>query len=122
MLNSLDKAQKDKLTEGLKTVYLKKDDFVLQEGDEGNEFYIIEDGSVECLKLQSVGDRKGFVNVRTLGSGDHFGELALLNKEKRSLSIRVSSESGCKLLKLDKDCFIRILGSIEKHLKKDYAN
>jgi hypothetical protein len=48
--------QKMKLTEGLKTLYLKKDDFVLKEGDEGNEFFIIEEGSVECLKLENVGE------------------------------------------------------------------
>jgi cAMP-dependent protein kinase regulator len=52
----LDKGQKAKLAEGLKTIYLKKDDFVLKEGDEGNEFFIIEEGSVECLKLENVGE------------------------------------------------------------------
>ena len=122
LLNSLDKNQKVKLTEGLKTLYLKKDDFVLKEGDEGNEFFIIEEGSVECLKLENVGDKKGFFNVRSLGAGDHFGELALINKEKRSLSIRVQSDQGCKLLSLDKDSFERVLGSIQNHLKKDYTD
>ena len=120
LLNSLDKGQKAKLAEGLKTIYLKKDDFVLKEGDEGNEFFIIEEGQVECLKLEDLGSSKGFINVRTLGAGDHFGELALINKEKRSLSIRVQSDQGCKLLSLDKDSFERILGNIEKNLKKDY--
>jgi CRP-like cAMP-binding protein len=50
-----------------------------------------------------------------------FGELALINNEPRSLSIRVKSDT-CKLLKLDRDAFTRILGSIEQHLKKDYDN
>lgn len=53
--------------------------------------------------------------------GDHFGELALINNDKRSLSIRVKSEQ-CRLLKLDRDTFTRILGSIEQHLKKDFNN
>jgi len=57
--------------------------------------------------------------VRELKAGDHFGELALINNEKRSLSIRVVSNK-CKLLKLDRETFIRILGSIREHLKKDY--
>lgn len=61
-----------------------------------------------------------FIKVRTLHSDDHFGELALINNQKRSLSIKVISESGCKLLTLDRDSFERILGSIEMHLKKDY--
>jgi CRP-like cAMP-binding protein len=59
------------------------------------------------------------VLVRELKAGDHFGELALINNEKRSLSIRVNS-SKCKLLKLDRETFTRILGSIKDHLKKDY--
>ena len=63
---------------------------------------------------------KGFIKVRTLKDGDHFGELALINKQARSLSVKVCSESGCNLLVLDAEGFIRILGSIEQFLKKDY--
>ena len=72
---------------------------MLREGDDGEEFFIIESGSVDCLKLHE----KGFINVRKLHQGDHFGELALINNDKRSLSIRVSSENGCNLLCLDRD-------------------
>merc|ERR1711939_980747 len=63
---------------------------------------------------------KGFVFVRTLTSGQHFGELALINNMARSLSIR--AKTPCKLLKLDRESFTRILGSIEGHLAKDYGN
>lgn len=58
--------------------------------------------------------------VRTIGAGGHFGELALINNAERSLSVRVTSQK-CKLLSLDKDTFTRILGDIEKYLKKDYS-
>lgn len=59
------------------------------------------------------------MHVRTLGAGEHFGELALINNDTRSLSVRVKSEK-VSLLRLDRDAFTRILGSIEKHLMKDY--
>jgi len=108
------------LVDGLKTINLKQGDFVLREGDDGEEFFIIEDGTVECLKFHQASKKKGFIMVRELHSGEHFGELALINNQKRSLSIRVKSPNGCKLLTLDRDTFTRILGSIEKHLKKDY--
>ena len=52
------------------------------------------------------------MHVRELNQGDHFGELALINNEKRSLSVRVKSDQ-CKLLKLDRETFSRILGSIQ---------
>lgn len=51
--------------------------------------------------------------------GDHFGELALINDIKRTLSIKVSSDN-CKVLALQRAAFNRILGTILKYLKKDY--
>lgn len=99
---------------------MKKGDFVLKEGDDGKEFFIIECGVVECLKLHiSPGEKPKFINVRELNKGEHFGELALINNEKRSLSIRVKSDTS-RLLKLERETFTRILGSIEKFLNKDY--
>ena len=76
-------------------------------------------GEVQCLKLHQHSGKTGFVLIRELKSGEHFGELALINKEKRSLSVRVSSET-CRLLKLDRETFTRILGSIQDKLNKDY--
>ena len=57
--------------------------------------------------------------VRVLTKEDHFGELALINDAKRSLGVRVKSDE-CTLLKLDRKTFTRILGDIDKQLKKDY--
>jgi CRP-like cAMP-binding protein len=108
-----------KLIDGLQSINYYKGEAILREGDEGEEFYIIEQGSCECLKLYDTKGRKGFVMVRTLKAGEHFGELALIKHEPRSLTIR--AKEHCKLLKLDKETFTRILGTIEKHLKLDYA-
>mmetsp|Transcript_12916 Transcript_12916/g.20016 ORF Transcript_12916/g.20016 Transcript_12916/m.20016 type:complete len:133 (+) Transcript_12916:828-1226(+) len=111
LFDSLDKFQKMRLIDGLKHVTKKKDEFIIKEGDDGKEFFIIDKGEVQCLKLHSVNDRSGFVLVRELLDGEHFGELALINNEKRSLSVRVSSEE-CRLYRLDRETFTRILGSI----------
>ena len=53
----------------------KKDDVVITQGDEGNEFFIIESGEFKC-----------FVNgneVASLTAGAYFGEIALLTKKRR---------------------------------------
>jgi CRP-like cAMP-binding protein len=50
-----------------------------------------------------------------LSEGDHFGEVAIIKNVKRSLSIRVLSESA-KLLILSRETFTRILGSIKDYL------
>lgn len=109
LFDGLEGQQKLKLVDGLMQINLKKDDFVFKEGDEGMEFFIIEKGEVNCLKDTGSDE---FKFVRTLGSGDHFGELALINNEKRSLSIRCKSDE-VTLLTLDRDAFTRILGSID---------
>lgn len=57
--------------------------------------------------------------IRVLGAGSHFGEIALINDVKRTLSVRVTSDK-VKLLLLARDAFTRILGSIKKYLKEDY--
>jgi len=79
LFDQLDKSQKMKLSEGLTTVYFKKDDFIITEGDHGENFFMIEAGEVACLKLKKEGENRSFINVRTLKAGDHFGELALIN-------------------------------------------
>ena len=107
-----------KLIDGLASITLKKGEFVFYEGDEGDAFYIIEEGEVQCLKM--VEDYM-FKCVRLLGKEDHFGEIALINDAPRSLGVRVHSPI-CKLLKLDRKTFTRILGDIETHLEKDYGD
>ena len=106
------------MIDGLKIDNVNPGEFIIKEGTPGDEFYIIETGEVECLKLYTLKDKKGFVMVRALGPGDHFGELALITNEKRSLSIR--AKIATKVLKLDRAAFTRILGSIQGKLRKDY--
>ena len=38
------------MIDGLETKKLFKGDFVINEGEEGDYFYIVEDGVVECVK------------------------------------------------------------------------
>ena len=51
LFDALDKFQKLKLVDGLQQITLNKGEFVLKEGEDGEEFYVIESGEVDCLKL-----------------------------------------------------------------------
>jgi CRP-like cAMP-binding protein len=53
---------------------------IVREGHLGHEWYVILDGQVEVIR--------GSVPVATLGPGDHFGEIALLNRIPRTVTIR----------------------------------
>lgn len=125
MFSHLDKYEKLKLVDGLNSKTLNQGEFVFCEGDEGENFYIIEEGEVECIKYlqnnecESDNGNEEFFHVRDLKVGDHFGEIALIKDVVRSLSVRIKSETA-KLLYLNRDDFQRILGNINKYLKKDY--
>jgi hypothetical protein len=41
--------------DGLQSITLNKEEFVFIESTTGEEFYIIESGEVECLKMYKVG-------------------------------------------------------------------
>ena len=78
----MDRYEKLKLIDGLTSKTLRAGEWVFMEGDDGDNFYMLEEGEVECLKYtdDSTNQDSGedFVHVRDLHMGDHFGELALL--------------------------------------------
>lgn len=106
-----------KLIDGLVVRRFNKGQFVINQGDSGDEFYLIEQGQCECIKIDSKGQQK---QIRVLSEGDHFGEVAILQNVKRTLSVRVLSDN-VKVLLLSRDAFRRILGSIKDFIKTDYA-
>lgn len=107
LFKDLESYERLKLLDGLQVQHLTKGQFVFNQGESGEEFYIIEQGQLECLK-----DKQ---QIRVLSEGDHFGEVAIIKNVKRTLSIRVLSESA-KLLILSRETFTRILGSIKDYL------
>lgn len=60
-----------------------RDTVIVKEGDPGDEFFIIRNGTAKVTRGQ-VGDS---VIVTSLGPGDHFGEAALFHNAKRSANI-----------------------------------
>ena len=113
LFRGLDKFEKLSLLDGLKPLWYNKNEVVVRAGDIGDLFYIVEEGHVECWGTVINAQKQPVERViRKLTSGDHFGELALINNEKRTLTVKCGSQKA-KLLALDRAAFNRILGSIE---------
>ena len=101
------------LADALKVKTFVKGELILSEGADGDDFYIVEEGEVVCTK------NKGGVEVEvspTLSSGSFFGELALLNDDKRQASVKATSDS-VECLTIDRKSFKRLLGPLEEILK-----
>jgi CRP/FNR family transcriptional regulator, cyclic AMP receptor protein len=78
---------------------------IFNEGDEGQEMYVIIDGSVEIQKSTSASSSKTLI---TLSNGDIFGEMALIENKKRSASAIAAKKT--KLLVLNDHLFETMLG------------
>ncbi len=65
-------------------------EIIFQEGDEGEEAYIILSGEVEVYKTPALGNP---VRLNVLGQGEIFGELALFGDGIRSASVRALKET-----------------------------
>ncbi|MEO8276562.1 MAG: cyclic nucleotide-binding domain-containing protein [Thermoanaerobaculia bacterium] len=68
---------------------------IVQEGAPGSEMFIIEDGEVEIVRMLGDSERV----VTTLGPGDFFGEMSVLENRARSATAR--AKSACRLLPID---------------------
>lgn len=83
---------------------------ILRPGDRAESMYFISEGSVR------VEARGG--NVVTLHEGDHFGEMALLEKRRRRVA--VVAQTDCQLLQLEAQDFEYLLathGHVAEHMK-----
>lgn len=72
---------------------------IIRQGDEGDNFYIIDEGEVEVYVNN--------VPVVVLGEGCSFGELALIYGTPRAAT--VIAKTDCKLWAIDRDTYRRIL-------------
>lgn len=61
-------------------------DYIFNEGEHGRTMYVLREGEVEVLRSSSEGQQ---VPIVRLGPGETFGEMALVDLEPRSASVKV---------------------------------
>ncbi len=92
----LPEAQLELLAGELVAVHATAGETVVREGEPGDRFYLVDRGELEVSVDGAV--------VRTIGSGDHFGEIALLRDVPRTATI--AARTGADLYALERDEFI----------------
>ena len=84
LFEGLSPAELDALATGSVTRSYPKNTVILNENDHADSLYVIESGRVKVYCSDKNG--KEFI-MNTLLPGDYFGELSLLDDERRSASV-----------------------------------
>lgn len=79
---------------------LQRDECVFREGEPGDCFYIVGEGS---MRVESGGK-----HLARLSSGECFGEMALLSGEPRNATVRCIS-SACNVTSMARDDFLQLM-------------
>jgi cAMP-dependent protein kinase regulator len=115
LLKMMDPYERSQLADVLKPSVFSDGELVIREGEEGNVFFIIEEGT--AIALKSIQGHSAPVEVKKYFSGDYFGELALVRNTPRAASIQATSQLKC--LSLDRHSFKRLLGPVETILQRN---
>ncbi len=77
---------------------------IVEEGSLGDAMYVLMNGRVRVEK-QTPADDRYTVTFLSHDNGDFFGELGLLDSDRRSAT--VTAESDCEVIVIDRDRFVQ---------------
>eukprot|EP00746_Dinoflagellata_sp_MGD_P164050 gnl/MRDRNA2_/MRDRNA2_92467_c0_seq1.p1 gnl/MRDRNA2_/MRDRNA2_92467_c0~~gnl/MRDRNA2_/MRDRNA2_92467_c0_seq1.p1 ORF type:complete len:344 (-),score=104.20 gnl/MRDRNA2_/MRDRNA2_92467_c0_seq1:59-1090(-) len=107
LLKPLDEQERSVICDALKVTRVKAGDTIIKQGDAGDAFYILEEGSAVA--------KKDGAEVMQYKPKDYFGELALIRGEPRAASVIAKTDS--KMLSLDRLSFNRLVGRLDTILE-----
>lgn len=110
LFKNLSSEDKTIIVDAMQEVTVAKGDTIIKEGDQGNEFFVVDVGELDCYKI--IEDKNRYLKTYYIGEG--FGELALLYNAPRAASI--VAKTAATLFKLDRGTFTYIV--LESTIKK----
>ena len=98
-LHRLKYPELEKLMSAIKKIHYPAGSLVFQQGDPGDNFYMVSRGTLSYWVKKLLGEKK----VTDLHPMDYFGEAALLSSAPRSATVK--AETDCDLFVIRKDDF-----------------
>ena len=114
LFDGLNAAELTELLSLAEMIECDKDDTIIQEGEQGNHLFVLLAGHARISK-RSVGIHKV---IQTLGPGECFGEMSLIECRSRSASVKAMNH--CKLLRVE-GAHIAQLPNISARLYRNIA-
>jgi len=103
ILSHLTETERDQVLLKFKEFQYAPGEKIIAQGEAGDTFYIVKEGSVECFV--------GGALVKTIGNGGYFGERALIKSEPRAADVLAAGAVTC--MALSREDFGAILGDLE---------
>ena len=113
IFKQLDLQERSRIADAFKEKWFKNGETIIAEGDQGQDFYMIVEGTAKAYKKCGNHDCKQY----SYGPGDHFGERALLKDQPRAATV-VTTSDLVLTVSLDRSAFKRLMGPLESILLK----
>jgi len=108
LLTPLSKTQRNRMVDALDPLSVAQGEEIIAQGAEGTHFFVIESGEVHVSNRENG-------HLATRGPGDYFGEVALRTGAPTNATVK--AHSACKLVRMDRGAFQRLLGPVDSLLK-----
>jgi len=118
LFNCLEEKDLDTVIDAMEEVHKNEGETVIQQGENGDVLYLIEEGQLDCFKIFKK--EEGEKYLKTYLSGEAFGELALLYNAPRAATIRAKCNSI--LWALDRETFNNIVKEAAIKKRDKYVN
>ncbi|KAJ1846015.1 hypothetical protein LPJ73_004663 [Coemansia sp. RSA 2703] len=119
LLHSLEAYERQKIADALESVTYNDGDVIVRQGEPGDDFFLIEQGTVRVYKaeLKDEGERREYP---ALTQGDYFGELALLDNQPRAATLVSCGRTKCA--RMTRNAFNRLLGPVINIIRREAGN
>jgi CRP-like cAMP-binding protein len=126
VFGALDRSALELIAGHLQRRVLPASTLIVAEGEGAREMYVVERGGVEVRVRCDSGDEDDLV-VAALGPGDCFGEMALLDIQPRSATVRTTEETSLLVLRYrelreirqrDPDAFLLLILNLAREVSR----
>lgn len=84
--------------QGIEVLQVKKDNFLLREGEKSNEMYIVKSGKFSIIKKKVGSERE----IETVGERQIIGEMSFIDNSSRSASVKALADSEVYVIPREK--------------------
>ena len=117
LMSTLSALEISKVADCLEPVEFKDGETIIKQGEQGDHFYIIVNGTADIALKKS--ESEPAVSGGSLTRGQYFGELALITNAPRAATITAKGPVSC--VSLDAKAFTRLFGPLMELLKRNTA-